>query len=191
MIILISGSPRRRELLSRITSQVLYDVSDILEPHDEKDPKKLVMKSARLKLKDRLHAHRSGILLASDTLVYAGRVLGKPRNREEAYEMLSLLSGRTHQVYSSLVLHDKETGKLIEEVVCTQVRFSQLNAQTIEAYLDTEEYIDKAGAYGIQGFGSLLIEGIEGDYFNVMGLPLNRLYQILRDEFSVDLLLDR
>ncbi len=188
MIVLISSSPRRRELLSRISADVVYDASDIAEPMDETDPEKLVLKSARLKLKDRLNVHRSGILLACDTLVYAGRVLGKPRDRDEAFEMLSLLSGRGHEVYSGLVLHDKNTGKLIEDVVCTKVRFSPLSAQQINAYLDTGEYTDKAGAYGIQGFGSLLIEGIEGDYFNVMGLPLNRLYSILKEEFSVDLL---
>ena len=188
MIILISASPRRRELLSRITPNVVYDVSDVSEPRDEDDPIKLVLRSARLKLKDRLHVHRSGILLACDTAVYAGKILGKPRDREEAFEMLSLLSGRGHEVYSSLVLHDKNTGKLIEEVVCTKVRFSHLTGQEIHSYLDTGEYTDKAGGYGIQGFGSLLIEGIEGDYFNVMGLPLNRLYCILKEEFSLDLL---
>lgn len=188
MIILISASPRRRELLSRITPNVIYDQSNVFEPKDEEDPEKLVLRSARLKLKDRLHVHRKGILLACDTVVYSDKVLGKPRDRQEALEMLGLLSGRSHKVYSSLVLHDKNTGKLIEDVVSTKVFFSPLSNQLINAYLDTGEYKDKAGGYGIQGFGSLLIEGIEGDYFNVMGLPLNRLYHILKEEFSLDLL---
>lgn len=190
MIVLISGSPRRRELLSRITSKVIYDVSHVQEPVGEKDPQKLVIKSARAKLKDRLHVHKKGILLACDTIVYADKVLGKPKNREEASQMLVFLSGRSHQVYTSLVLHDKNKGRLVEEVVCTKVYFSSLEEKEIQAYLDTGEYVDKAGGYGIQGFGSLLVEKIEGDYFNVMGLPLNRLYLILKKEFSLDLLRD-
>ncbi len=188
MIILISASPRRRELLSMIYPQVVYDVSEVEEPMDDEDPAKLVVKSARLKLKDRLHAHRSGILLASDTLVYCDGVLGKPRSREEAFDMLSRLSGRVHEVYTSLVLHDKTTGKLVEDYQVTRVFFSAMSGQEINNYLDTGEYKDKAGAYGIQGYGSIFIEKIEGDYFNVMGLPLNRLYEILRDDFDINML---
>lgn len=188
MIVLISASPRRRELLSMIYPKVVYDVSDVEEPMDIEDPRKLVVRSARLKLKDRLHSHRAGILLASDTLVYCDGVLGKPKDRDEAAHMLRKLAGRSHEVYTSLVLHDKETGKLVEEAVVTKVHFSALTNQEIQAYLDTGEYKDKAGAYGIQGYGSVFVEKIEGDYFNVMGLPLNRLYQILRDDFEVNML---
>lgn len=190
MIILISASARRRELLSRVYPQLVFDVSDVEEPRDEEDPAKLVVKSARLKLKDRLHYHRSGILLASDTLVYCDGILGKPRDREEAFSMLTSLAGRSHEVYSSLVLHDKNSGKLVEDYEVTRVYFSPMTSQEINNYLDTGEYKDKAGAYGIQGYGSLFVEKIEGDYFNVMGLPLNKLYRILRDDFELDLLKD-
>ncbi|NLY72066.1 MAG: septum formation protein Maf [Tissierellia bacterium] len=188
MIILISASPRRRELLSMIYPEVIYDVSSADEPMDEKDPEKLVIKSARVKLKDRMHSYRAGILLASDTLVYCDGILGKPRDREEAYDMLSRLAGRTHEVYTSLVLHDRNSGKLVEDAVVTKVKFAPMTSREINTYLDTGEYKDKAGAYGIQGYGSVFIEAIEGDYFNVMGLPLNRLYEILRDEFDLNML---
>lgn len=188
MIVLISASPRRRELLSSLTKNVIFDASSVAEPMDEKDPKFLVLKSARLKLEDRKDYHTKGILLACDTLVSTGEVLGKPKDKEDARRMLSNLSGTWHEVHSSLVLLDKETGHYAEDVVTTKVHFSSLSEEQIENYLATGEYTDKAGAYGIQGYGGLLIEGIEGDYFNVMGLPLNRLYHLLLEEFNYDLM---
>lgn len=187
-MVLISGSPRRRELLSSLTKDLIFDVSSAEEPRDENDPKKLVLKSARIKLEDRKALHQKGILLACDTLVYAGEILGKPRDDEDARRMLRLLSDTQHDVYSSLVLLDKETGKQVEEVVKTTVFFSQLSEEQIESYLQTGEHKDKAGAYGIQGYGSLLIKAIQGDYFNVVGLPLNRLYHLLLEEFNLDLM---
>ena len=188
MIVLISGSPRRRELLFSLTKDLIFDVSSAEEPRDERDPKELVLKSARIKLEDRKAFHQKGILLACDTLVYAGEILGKPKNDEDARRMLRKLSDNVHDVYSSLVLFDKKTGKQVEEVVKTKVVFSKLTEEQIESYLRTAEHKDKAGAYAIQGYGSLFIKAIEGDYFNVVGLPMQRLYHLLLEEFHLDLM---
>lgn len=118
------------------------------------------------------------VVIAADTVVALdGAVLGKPADKEEAFRMLSLLSDSRHQVYTGLtVLHGEQCDSVWEE---TAVTFRALTAEEIEAYIATGEPMDKAGAYGIQGYGALFIKGISGDYYNVMGLPVCRLGQIL------------
>ena len=131
-------------------------------------------------------APKDGLVLAADTVVaLEGAVLGKPASPEEAARMLAALSGRTHQVYTGLPLAGP--GAVCTEHEVTDVTFRALSGAEIAAYVATGEPMDKAGAYGIQGLGALLVQRLEGDYFNVMGLPLCRLGRMLR-AFGVELL---
>lgn len=182
--ILASGSLRRQELLSRLLSDYAIVVSDFDEdsiPY-EGDPEEYVMTLALQKARTvQAQFSDNPVVLGSDTVVCQdGEILGKPRNREDAYRMLQNLSGKSHQVYSGIaLLLDSQKG---EELTCTKtsVKFSELSHEEIEAYLDAEEWKDKAGAYGIQGYAARFVEEIHGDYYNVMGLPLSTLYQLLK-----------
>lgn len=191
-IILASASPRREYLLKQIgldfqviPSYVEEVVDSDLEPH------KNVLALADQKAGSVSMYYPEAIILGADTAVCCeGQVLGKPRDDKDAYQMLKLLSGRTHEVISGVVLR-QEIRKLTKgEVVSTKVRFRQLNDQEIAGYISTGEPLDKAGAYGIQGFGALLVAEIKGCYFNVVGLPLSRLPEMFR-EFGVDILCRR
>jgi septum formation protein len=118
------------------------------------------------------------LIIAADTVVVCdGRILGKPRDEEDAFRMLRLLSGRTHEVYTGLCLKDKDS--CVTEAERTAVRFRTLSDSEIRRYIETGEPMDKAGAYGIQGKAALFVEAIEGDYYNVVGLPLCRLGRML------------
>ena len=124
---------------------------------------------------------RSDVVIAADTIVWHhGKVYGKPHSRQEAIEMLESLSGDTHQVFTGVtVMHN---GHLDIQSEMSRVSFRQLNRQEIEHYVDTGEPMDKAGAYGAQGKAALFVRGIEGDFFNVMGLPLCRLGEMLKEQ---------
>ena len=123
-----------------------------------------------------------GIIIAADTIVVLdNKILGKPLDEADAERMLSLLSGRQHRVMTGLVLMNASTEKILADVVTTFVRFKPLAVHEIRAYALSGEPLDKAGAYGIQEKGALLVDGIEGDYFNVVGLPLCRLGQMLAE----------
>ena len=179
-IILASQSPRRRELLERMGLPFRIITPDIDE-HMERElpPGELVAAiSAEKAGAVAAQAGPGAVVIAADTVVALdGAVLGKPADEEEAFRMLSLLSGNRHQVYTGLtVLRREQVFSQWEE---TSVTFRPLTAEEIEAYIATGEPMDKAGAYGIQGYGALFIEGISGDYYNVMGLPVCRLGQIL------------
>ncbi len=114
--------------------------------------------------------------------------MGKPKNEKEAYEMLSLLSGKAHCVYTGICIIDAENSKKVVDYEKTTVVFNELTKELIERYLKTNEYIDKAGAYGIQGYGELLVKEIHGCYNNVKGLPLTKLNNLLTKHFSINLL---
>jgi len=149
-------------------------------------PGELVEELSRRKCAEVSAAHPEDLVIAADTVVSVGeRVLGKPRDRAEAAEMLSLLSGREHTVYSGLTL--SRAGRTVTEHEATAVRFRRLSEADIARYIATGEPMDKAGAYGIQGYGSVLVESICGDYYNVMGLPVCRLARLLAG-FGVDAL---
>ncbi|MNI35637.1 Septum formation protein Maf [compost metagenome] len=123
---------------------------------------------------------QQGIIIGSDTIVYLqGRVLGKPTDEEDSFHMLSALQGKTHQVYSGVALLDVETGRQLVSHRVTQVTIKSMQEDQIRRYIATGEPHGKAGSYAIQGIGAVLIEGIEGDYFNVVGLPLNLLANML------------
>lgn len=180
-IILASNSPRRRELLAQIgirDFQILSpDVDETVEPG--LSPARMV-ETLSLR-KAQAAAGRAGaddLILAADTVVALdGRVLGKPRDQEEAFAMLSALSGREHRVYTGVTI--LRGGQAATEHEETAVAFRALSPEEIRDYIATGEPMDKAGAYGIQGVGALLVQGIRGDYCNVVGLPLFRLGRML------------
>ena len=188
-IILASGSPRRRELLEQMGIKnyriVIPDVDEHVEGHPAPD--------ALVELLSRRKAEAVGAKAGADALVIAadtvvaldGAILGKPHSREEAAAMLAALSGREHAVYTGVTVLRGD--KSVTEHERTAVAFRALTGAEIDAYVSTGEPMDKAGAYGIQGVGALLITGISGDYFNVMGLPVCRLGRVLA-EFGVDAL---
>ena len=129
-----------------------------------------------------------GIMIAADTVVILnGKILGKPKNKKEAARMLRNLSGKEHKVITGVAVVNAKTKKLLQDVVITKVKFRRLDRDLIEKYVASGKPLDKAGAYGIQGKGALLVESIEGDYFNVVGLPLNALNQLL-EKFGINLL---
>lgn len=173
--VLASASPRRRELIEKILPSFSIDVP-VEEENCPCDIKALDRPQylARNKAREVVGRHPNSMVIAADTAVFLGeQMLGKPKNREEAYAMLSLLSGKVHTVVTGccVILGDREDSFSVS----TSVEFYELNDQQINEYLDTNESMDKAGAYGIQGKGTLLVKGINGDYFNVVGLPVAEL----------------
>lgn len=176
--ILASQSPRRRELfaLFHLPFEVrVADVDETMSP--EKGAYDEVARVSRLKALA-VERNDDDVVIAADTVVVCdGKILGKPHTPREAEEMLSLLSGREHQVMTGVtVLHDKDIDTFTE---VTQLRFRPLSQKEISAYVATGEPMDKAGSYGIQGGGALFVESMVGDYYNVMGLPVCRLWQSL------------
>ena len=180
-IVLASGSPRRRQLLEQIGLtgfRVLASDADESLPDGIAPGEAVERLSARKGAAVAAQARPGALVIAADTVVALdGAILGKPRDEGEAREMLSALSGRTHQVYTGVSLFHPGGRRTEHEV--TAVTFRPLSREEIAAYVATGEPMDKAGAYGIQGLGALLVERLEGDYFNVMGLPLCRLGRML------------
>lgn len=188
-LILASGSPRRRELLDKfgINYEILPAQGEESAP-PELTPGERVKALAAQKAEETAHRVNdpTAVILAADTLVELdGEVLGKPGASERARTMLRALSGREHRVWSGVCIREGE--RILAESECTAVRFRALSDAEIEAYIATGEPLDKAGAYGYQGLASLFVERIEGDFFNVMGLPVCRVGQMLR-EFGISLL---
>lgn len=188
-IVLASGSPRRRELLTQIGIKHYRVVTSDVDENVDRDlpPDQIVeMLSLRKAEAVREQVGEDALIIAADTVVsLEGEVLGKPLDESDAFRMLSALSGNRHQVYTGFTVLYK--GEAITGHEKTDVAFRELESQEIEDYIATEEPMDKAGAYGIQGIGAVLISGIEGDYFNVMGLPVFRLSRVLA-KFGVDTL---
>ena len=188
-IILASQSPRRRQLLGQIGLDHFIvrpaRGEEVMDP--ALSPAQLVEELSRQKAREVAGASDPGdLVIAADTVVAIdGRVLGKPHDREEACAMLSALSGREHTVYTGVTVCRDD--RMLTQHEATQVRFRPLSPREIQAYVDSGESMDKAGAYGVQELGALLVEGIRGDYFNVVGLPLCRLGQML-SQFGVELL---
>ena len=179
-MILASQSPRRRELLGQMGFSFTVRPAKGEElPHPELTPAQLVEELARQKaLEVSAEAETDDVVVAADTVVAIdGKVLGKPHDKVHAAQMLSALSGREHTVYTGVAVKRGET--LLVEHEATQVRFRPLTQREIDLYIQTGEPMDKAGSYGIQGYGALLVEGIRGDYFNVVGLPICRLGRML------------
>ena len=188
-IILASGSPRRKLLLQQIGVDFTSSPANIEEDLPfSTTPAEWVQTIAVRKAREVARHLDQGVIIAADTMVvWEGTIMGKPAGREEANWMLGCLSGQRHQVITGLCVMDVE--KNLPEVAAehTAVFFRSLSAQEINGYLDYNEWGDKAGSYAIQGRGALLVDRIEGCYFNVVGLPLNRLHLMLRKQ-GVDLL---
>ena len=189
-IILASKSPRRREILQNLGIEFEIITADADESSGITDPDLLVSTLAQRKGRAVLDlldgADEERMIIACDTLVYAnGEFLGKPRNRDDARRMLNMLSGAEHFVVSGIYVcvGDKEAVAAAR----TTVTFDNMSERDIEWYLDSGEPFDKAGAYAIQGKASAYIRGIEGDYFNVVGLPVNLLCNTLKKEFGIDI----
>ncbi len=180
-IILASASPRRQQLLEQIGLPFVAAAADVDESLiEECSAPELVKQLAWRKAEQAARVWQDAIIIGADTMVILDEhIMGKPVNREDAFDKLSLLSGRHHQVMTGLCVMNSRRGICDTEVESTDVYFRSLHSQEINAYLDWGEWTDKAGGYGIQGKGALLIEKIEGCYFNVVGLPINRLYIML------------
>src|SRR3954469_7312010 len=180
-VILASGSPRRRQLLELIGIPHEVRPSNIDETMRPREaPRRHAERLAREKASVIATREPEVVTIAADTIVVINRkVLGKPRDVEDARRMLSMLSGREHTVITAVaVARGRKLRSAIEEV---KVKFRRLHGDEIDAYIATGEPMDKAGAYGIQGFGATIVECVNGDYFAVMGLPLARLITLLRD----------
>ena len=177
-LILASQSPRRRELLERLGLHFTVRAADLDESMDAARPP--AEEVARLSAEKAAAVDPgSAVVVAADTVVVLdGRVLGKPRSADEAAEMLRALSGRAHQVMTGVTV--RRGGRAETDTVVTDVHFRPLTEREIAAYVATGEPMDKAGAYGIQGLASIFVDRLDGDYYNVMGLPLCRLCRMLR-----------
>ena len=188
-IILASQSPRRRELLEQVglTDFVVRPAQGKEQADPALPPDRLVEQLSLQKAREvAACTGPDDLIIAADTVVAIdGQALGKPQDPDDARRMLSLLSGRTHTVYTGVTV--SRYGRFLTEHEATQVRFRGLSPKEISAYVASGEPMDKAGAYGIQGLGALLVEGIQGDYCNVVGLPLCRLGRML-SRFGLDLL---
>ena len=178
MIILASKSPRRKELLSFITTDFTVKSADV----DETLPQGITPDKAveyLSKIKAQPLKNESDIVIGADTVVALdGKILGKPRDEADAFATLRMLSGREHSVFTGVSVIKGE--KIETFSVQTKVKMFDLTDEEIEEYIATAEPFDKAGSYGIQGKGSLLVEKIDGDYFNVVGLPISRLNRVLK-----------
>lgn len=186
--ILASSSPRRKELLSRVLPEFEIIPAAFEEESLQVEPLEIVkdlayQKGSEIFYKTLTDTGERLVVIGADTVVsYNQRVLGKPADRDDAVSMLEMLQGRTHSVFTGVSVfynQDKETG-VFTFGTCTDVRVAPMSEEEIRSYVATGESDDKAGAYGIQGYFSKFIEGIEGDYFNVVGLPIAGLYRELK-----------
>ena len=179
-LILASQSPRRKALMELFPMPVQIRVADIDESMDPAKPPYEEVARVSLAKARAIFREETDVVVAADTIVVCqGQVLGKPADPEQAKQMLRLLSGQSHQVMTGLCVLQGARERVVTEV--TDVYFRDLTEQEIEGYVRSKEPMDKAGAYGIQGRGALFVHKIVGDYYNVMGLPVCRLGQILRE----------
>ncbi|MGL4911371.1 MAG: Maf family protein [Romboutsia sp.] len=188
-IILASASPRRKEILEN--TNVKFDIikSEIDEVIlDQELPPEVVMRLAFEKAMDIASKNEDSLVIGADTVVVLDNtILGKPKDEEDAFDMINKLSGKTHQVVTGISLINLNVNKKIIDYVVSNVKFKDLSKEDIIDYIKTNESLDKAGAYGIQGYGALLVEEIQGDYFNIVGLPISRLSDLLRKHFNINL----
>lgn len=181
-IILASASPQRKEILRKTGLNFSICTSDYKE--DIKlslKPRALAKFLSRKKAETVAHKYKNAIIIAADTfIVFKNRLLGKPRTDKEAEEMLNMLNGKAHSVITGFTIMDTASKKKLSRSVETEVYFKKLGRKEITAYVRSKEPLDKAGAYAIQGLGSVFIERIDGDFLNVVGLPLRALTESLK-----------
>lgn len=179
-VILASQSPRRQELMEKFHIPFSVRVADIDESMDPgKDPYEEVARVSRLKAEATPHSYEDVVIAADTIVVCNGQVLGKPTDEADAKRMLTALSGRDHQVMTGFTVLYRDQVRVCTEV--TDLHFRPLSEKEILAYIATKEPMDKAGAYGIQGGAALFAQKMVGDYYNVMGLPVCKLGQVLRE----------
>lgn len=186
-LILASGSPRRKHLLEAL--QIPFDIqaANIEEARlPDEHPAEMVTRLARMKAQAVSSVRKNSLVLAADTTVQLDEeLLWKPANKADSIQMLQRLSGRSHTVLTGIALVHEESGRASTAFESTLVTFDDMCLEEIVDYVDTGTTLDKAGSYGIQDDrGALFVSRIEGDFFNVMGLPLNRLYRLLKTDFS-------
>lgn len=187
-IILASKSPRRIEMLKKYRENLKIIALEIEEYVDIKDePQTVVMNLAFEKAYAVSNICDDAIIIAADTVVYLDKVMGKPSSYDEGFAMLKSLSGKIHHVYTGICLIDTVTNKKVVDYEKTEVTFYHLADDEIYRYLNTKEYKDKAGGYGIQGYGELLVKSINGCYNNVKGIPISKVNYLLKKHFSQEL----
>lgn len=185
-IVLASASPRRKDILTITGLRFKVCVSDYNEAvNPSLNPRYLARFLSCKKAEAVARRYKDSIIIAADTfIVFRGKILGKPHTPREAQEMLAMLNGKCHSVITGYSVFDTGTGKKVSRSVQTKVWFRKMTVREINAYVTTKEPLDKAGAYAIQGLGAVFIKKIEGDFFNVMGLPLYALIDSL-NEFGI------
>lgn len=180
-MILASNSQRRQEILKDAGFNFRVITSNIEEISDKENVIERILDIAEKKLEQIAKNNVNEFILAADTVVELDKnIFGKPKDREEAFKFLKLLSGKIHRVITAYVFKNISKNILIKEVVVSEVKFFDLDNDTINWYLDTGEPFDKAGAYGIQGYGRILVEKINGDFYSIMGFPISNFLENLR-----------
>ena len=183
--ILVSASERRKDLLSRIVSNFEVKISNFDEEKVEVSTniENYVKTLAEGKAKDvALNCDNDSIIIGADTIVVIGdNILGKPKDKNHAFQMLKLLSNNVHRVYSGVAVINNQKNIMKSECLYTEVYFSEISDDEIWRYIESGECLDKAGAYGIQGYGGVFAEKINGCYYNVVGLPLNLLNKMIKN----------
>ena len=180
-MILASNSQRRQEILKDAGFNFKVMTSNIEEISDKENISERILDIAERKLEQIAKDNANEFILAADTVVELDKnIFGKPKDRKEAFKFLKILSGKVHKVITAYVFKNISKNILIKEVVISEVKFFDLDNETINWYLDTGEPFDKAGAYGIQGYGRVLVERINGDYYSIMGFPISNFLKNLR-----------
>ena len=186
-MILASGSPRRKEILKEVGFNFKVVVPEIEEVSKEEEPVKKILDISRKKAMSVGEKYTNEYVLSADTVVVVDdKILGKPKNVEEAREYLFLLSGREHKVITAYTFMNIEKNIFLSDYSVSKVKFYKLDEETINWYIETGEYKDKAGAYGIQGKGRVLVENINGDFFSIMGFPVASFVNKLK-EIGIDI----
>lgn len=190
-IVLASASPRRKELLENIGCKFSVVISDADESGIPKDlePGTYVRELSLLKATQAVkHVDKNTLVIGADTVVESGgKILGKPKDKNEAFEMLKAMSGKTHYVYTGITVVDTNDMRAVSQYEKTAVTMREIPDREINYYINNFKVLDKAGAYGIQEYASVFVSRIEGDYFNIVGLPLCRLSEMISKEYGEDL----
>ena len=188
-IILASNSPRRREILGKFINFEAVTAKVEEDNVFYKSPQTLVMALAFEKANSVAAKHEDAIVIGADTVVeIEGEILGKPKSRDDAKRMMKRLSGKPHKVITGFAIIDLSSDKKYMDYEVTEVTFKDISADEIENYLNKAKYMDKAGAYGIQDDAALFVDKIKGDYLNIVGFPISKIYTVLKDKFDLSLL---
>ena len=188
-IILASKSPRRREILENTKVRFSIKDSNIDEIMLENEtPIETVKRLAYEKALNVANDNKEALVIGADTIVVINdTILGKPKDEKQAFDMIKLLSGKTHNVITGFALINLDNNKRVIDYEISTVTFKELSEESIKDYIQTKESLDKAGAYGIQGYGALLVKEIQGDYFNIVGLPISKISDCLKEHFDINL----